>query len=204
MNVSQMAFNLAYWMFASNYYTLSWRLQLISQNESPDLFNSRFKILNASVIFIAVLFPVLGWSCWQHNALFDVFTTMGIIPLFISSFVLFSGIRRMTKSASLQNQMVDKKKVTEHMISYIFMILISLIQCIGDSIIFLLDNKNQISYIDAITITVLVINMVSELILIQIMNGIITKVVEILASRNFEDDLDSMDPRFSYLSNDNG
>ena len=107
----------------------------------------------------------------------------------------------MKNSVSLQDQMLDKKKVTEHMISYIFMILISLIECIGGSITRILSSNKQVLYINYISITVLVVNMLSELILIQIMNGIITKVVEVIDSRNFEDDLDSQNPRFSVVSN---
>jgi uncharacterized membrane protein len=129
-----MVFNLAYWMFAANYYTLSWRLHLIKQNDSPERYNSRLQILNASIIFISVLFPVLGWSCWQNDKLFAVFTTMGILTLFISSCFLFSGLLRMNKSVSLQNQMLDKCKVTQHLVSYIFMILITVIICIGGPI----------------------------------------------------------------------
>ena len=107
----------------------------------------------------------------------------------------------MKNSVSLQDQMLDKKKVTEHMISYIFMILISLIECNGGSITRILSSNKQVLYINYFSITVLVVIMLSELILIQIMNGIITKVVEVIDSRNFEDDLDSQNSRFSVVSN---
>lgn len=81
------------------------------------------------------------------------------------------------------------------------MISVSIIDCAGSSFVYLLDKKKQVIMIYVISIAVLVINMLSEFILILIMNDITTKVVETFAQRNFSEDSHSTSLSVRFVSN---
>jgi hypothetical protein len=58
-------FNLAHWLFAFNYWALSWRIELIKNQISPDIYNSRLNTLNIAVSMINVLMPAIDWIYWN-------------------------------------------------------------------------------------------------------------------------------------------
>lgn len=80
------------------------------------------------------------------------------------------------------------------------MISVSIMDCTTSSFLYKMDSDNQIIMIYDITIAVLTINMLSEFILILIMNDITTKVVETFAPSNFSEDSYSTSLGISFVS----
>lgn len=81
------------------------------------------------------------------------------------------------------------------------MISVTIMDCAASSFVYLYDKKKQVIIIYDITIAVLVINMLSEFILILIMNDITTKVVETFATSNFSEDSHSTSLSIRFVSN---
>jgi len=55
--VNVLTFNLAHWLFAFSYWALSWRVELILNQKSPDTYNSR---INAVNVFMSVIIVSLS------------------------------------------------------------------------------------------------------------------------------------------------
>ena len=63
--ISYATFNLAHWLFAFNYWALSWRVELIKNRMSPDIYNCSLNAVNIVVSLITVLIPAVDWVLYD-------------------------------------------------------------------------------------------------------------------------------------------
>jgi hypothetical protein len=59
--VTVVAFNLAHWIFAFSYFTLSYRLELIAKGLPVDSHNFRLNLVNVIVCLFNVAVPAMVW-----------------------------------------------------------------------------------------------------------------------------------------------
>jgi dimeric dUTPase (all-alpha-NTP-PPase superfamily) len=83
-------FDLAHWLFAFNYWALSWRIELIKNHKSPDTYNCRLNTINITMSLITVLIPATDWVLNSYN-LFRDYLFVGLttnVCLAISCYIL--------------------------------------------------------------------------------------------------------------------
>ena len=95
------AFNLAHWLFAYNYWALSWRVELIKNRMSPDIYNCRLNTINIVVSLITVLIPAIDWVLFSYPKLNRTYLIVGLLGnvwLAISCIFLVWGFQRLIKT----------------------------------------------------------------------------------------------------------
>jgi hypothetical protein len=130
ISVNQVTFGLALWLFVYNYYSLSWRIHLIVEKKSSDLYNTRLKVLNFVMCTYTVGVPLMGWVFDKYKAIFIGFTTVGSFSLIISSAFLYNGLLRLNSATkSQQSYIVNKTAILWLFISSLLLILSTLGMC---------------------------------------------------------------------------
>ena len=61
------SFNLAHWLFAFNYWALSWRVELTKNRMPPDTYNCRLNTINIVMSLINVMIPAIDWVLFNYD-----------------------------------------------------------------------------------------------------------------------------------------
>jgi hypothetical protein len=135
MNVSLFldisSFNLAHWLFAYNYWALSWRVELIKRQMNPDTYNCRLNAANIVVSLISVLIPAIDWVLYNHPELYKAFVIVAISEngcLAVSCAILVWGFQKLIKTVqSGNNHFVNKAMISWHIAAYFFIIFFNVV-----------------------------------------------------------------------------
>ena len=167
-----MAFNQAHWLFAYNYWVLSWRIELLQEEMSPDTYNKSLRIIYIVVTLITVGMPAIDWVLFNNRKMraFSLVWLAENISLAISCFILTWGFKRLIKIMSTDDVLVDKAFIFWHIIAYFFIVIANVVQAF-------LYFKYPITY-EISSYCLLVINLACSTILAAIVNTIFSKYLQ--------------------------
>ena len=90
-------FNEAHWLFAFNYWALSWRVELIQQKLPPDIYNTRLNTVNIIVSVITILIPAIDWVFVSSTKVYVILGYAENLSLVLSCIILVWGFKRLIK-----------------------------------------------------------------------------------------------------------
>jgi len=105
----QVTFNLAFWIFVYNYYSLSCRIHLTINKQPSDLNRTRLLALNCIMCTYTVGFPLMIWVFWHDKILEIAFCAVASFSLIISSVFLFLGLLKLNSATKGQEDLVINK-----------------------------------------------------------------------------------------------
>jgi len=119
--LSVAAFNEAHWLFAYNYWVLSWRIDLIRKRMSPDIYYCRFTTVNILMSLIILLLPAVDWVLQANQKAFVIVAMSVNLCLALSCAFLVWGFVRMIKTVQSYNDHVVKKAmIFWYIVAYLF------------------------------------------------------------------------------------
>jgi hypothetical protein len=118
-----MSFNLASWIFAFCYWSLSFKVQI---SENPDEYNKRLNTVNYVVIAYTISVPLLStvlglFKMYKLSLTILVFSNLSLV---LSLLVIVWGFYKINSILTLQKDFVaNKQAITMHIVAYVFVII---------------------------------------------------------------------------------
>jgi hypothetical protein len=123
---------LALWLFASNYFALSKRVELVVAEKDVGKFTFNFQVLNYSVCSSIILLCVLLWIFYDLKLKNVIIVTLLILSLYVILSIVFLviGLRKLVNTAKKIDYdfPVDNKMIILNTVAYVLVLLVEIIE----------------------------------------------------------------------------
>jgi hypothetical protein len=123
---------LALWLFASNYFALSKRVELVVAEKDVGKFTFNFQVLNYSVCSSIILLCVLLWIFYDLKLKNVIIVTLLILSLYVILSIVFLviGLRKLVNTAKKIDYdfPVDNKMIVLNTVAYVLVVLVEIIE----------------------------------------------------------------------------
>jgi len=110
---------------------MSWRVELIRNRMSPDIYNKKLNIVNILVSVITILVPAVDWVLAyfpQHVRSYAIVGMSENLCLVLSCIILVWGLKRIVRIVESTNDHVVKKSVIFwHIVAYFFIVIVNVL-----------------------------------------------------------------------------
>lgn len=123
---------MALWLFASNYFALSKRVELVVAEKDVGKFTFNFQVLNYSVCSSIILLCVLLWIFYDLKLKNVIIVTLLILSLYVILSIVFLviGLRKLVNTAKKIDYdfPVDNKMIILNTVAYVLVVLVEIIE----------------------------------------------------------------------------
>ena len=123
---------MALWLFASNYFALSKRVELVVAEKDVGKFTFNFQVLNYSVCSSIILLCVLLWIFYDLKLKNVIIVTLLILSLYVILSIVFLviGLRKLVNTAKKIDYdfPVDNKMIVLNTVAYVLVVLVEIIE----------------------------------------------------------------------------